>query len=140
MEPVRYSLLRDILALAIVAFATPLAVFGGANLGCVGQNFSGACAMTAVFISPIILLIGGALAGVVTRGWTGLMVVVVGTIIGMTVILVLSFGIGDPVPVDPISGTLAAIWFLAPITIGYAIGRLLYRLFATREDGGEPGR
>jgi hypothetical protein len=139
METTRYGLLRDVLALAIAAFACPLAVFGGANLGCVGQGFNGECAMAAVFISPIVLLIGGGAAGLVTRGWTGLLVVFVGVVIGMTAILLLSFGIGQPVPVGPIEGAIATIWFTTPVVIGYGMGRLAWRLFATRGDGGDAG-
>lgn len=134
METVRYSLFRDLAATAIVALSCPLAVFGGANLGCVGQGFNGDCAMAAVVISPILLLIGGAAAGLVTRGWTGLMLVLIGIVIGMTTILVLSFGVGRPVPVDPISGVIATIWFTAPTTIGYGMGRLTWHLYETRDD------
>lgn len=135
MNPVRYSLLRDLVAVVIVAFACPVAVFGGANLGCVGQGFNGDCAMTAVIISPILLIFGGGLAGLVTRGWTGLMLVLVGVLIGMTAILLLSFGVGQPVPLDPISGVIATVWFATPVAIGYGMGRLAWRLFATRDRG-----
>ncbi len=135
MNPVRYSLLRDLIAVLIVAIACPVAVFGGANLGCVGQAFNGGCAMTAVIISPILLIFGGGLAGLVTRGWTGLMLVFVGGVIGMTAILLLSFGVGQPVPLDPISGIIATVWFMTPVAIGYGMGRLVSRLFATRDHG-----
>jgi hypothetical protein len=139
VETVRYSLLRDFVATVIVAFACPLAVFGGANLGCVGQGFNSDCAMTAVVISPILLVIGGGAAGLVTRGWTGLMLVLIGVVIGMTAILILSFGVGNPVPVDPISGIIATIWFTAPVMIGYGMGRLVWHLFQTRDGGGQQG-
>ncbi len=132
MESIRYSQLRDLIAMVIVAVACPLAVFGGANLGCVGQGFNGDCAMAAVIISPILLLIGGGAAGLVTRGWTGLLLVLIGVLIGMVAILVLSFGVGRLVPLDPISGIIATIWFGAPVTIGYGMGRVLSRLFETR--------
>jgi hypothetical protein len=137
MEPVRHSVLRDLAAIVIAVLACPVAVFGGTNLGCVGQSFTSDCAMTAVAISPIILLLSGGVAGLVTRGWTGLLMVFVGTVIGMFLILALSFLAGRPVPVDPISGLIAGVWFFAPIAIGYGIGRVLWRLFATR-DGADP--
>jgi hypothetical protein len=136
----RYSQLRDLAAVVIAAVACPVAVFGGTNLGCVGQGFSSDCAMAAVAISPIMLLAAGVVAGVVTRGWTGLLMVFVGAVIGMTAILVLSFGVGDPVPIDPIAGLIATIWFSGPLAIGYGIGRVITRLVETRGAGGDGGR
>ncbi len=130
-EP-RFSLLRDALALVVTAVACPLALFGGSMLGCVGQGFDPSCALNAIVISPVLLLAAGVIAGIASRGWTGLMITFVGALIGMSAILVLSFGIGDPVPVDPISGVIATVWFYAPIAIGYGAGRLVSRLLATR--------
>jgi hypothetical protein len=144
MEPTevapRYSLLRDIVALVAVAVACPAALYGGSMVGCVGQGFDASCALNAIFISPILLLAAGGIAGVISRGWTGLLIVFVGTVIGMTSILVLSFGLGEPVPLDPISGVLATIWFFAPVSIGYGIGRLLWHLFTQRSSDRTSGR
>jgi hypothetical protein len=126
-------MLRDLIALIVVAVACPVAVFGGANLGCVGSaSFSGSCAMTVIVVSPLILLAGGAIAGISTRGWTGLLVAVVGMVIGMTTILALSMIAGKPVPLDIYSAVFATVFFGAPVVIGYAIGRVIWRLFATR--------
>lgn len=136
-EP-RYSLLRDALALVVVAVACPAALFGGSMLGCVGQGFDPSCALNAIVISPILLLVGGVIAGLASRGWTGLLITFVGTVIGMSVILVLSFGIGEPVPVDPISGVIATVWFFAPVAIGYGAGRLVSQLYETRDQGDSP--
>jgi hypothetical protein len=137
VEP-RYSLFRDALALVVIAVSCPLALFGGSLLGCVGQGFDPSCALNAIVISPVLLLVAGVIAGIASRGWTGLLITFVGTLIGMSAILVLSFGIGDPVPVDPISGVIATVWFYAPIAIGYAAGRLLSRLYATRDRDDGP--
>jgi hypothetical protein len=128
----RYNRLRDLIAFLIAAVACPVAVFGGSNLGCVGQGFNASCAMAAVFISPLMLIAAGVLAGLVTRGWTGLLIVLLGVLAGMVSILVLSFGVGKVVPLDPISGVIATVWFAVPMMIGYAIGRVAWRLFATR--------
>jgi len=128
----RHGLMRDALAFLIVALACPVAVFGGSNIGCVGQGFNSDCAMTAVFISPLMLVAGGVLAGLVTRGWTGLLLVLLGVLVGMVSILLLSFGVGKVVPLDPISGVIATIWFSVPVMIGYGIGRVIVRLLATR--------
>ena len=136
MDATRFSGLRDLIAVIIAALACPVAVFGGTNLGCVGQGFSSDCAMAAVAISPIMLLAAGVVTGVVTRGWTGLLMVFVGTVIGMTAILVLSFGLGDPVPLDPIAGFIATVWFFGPLAIGYGMGRVIVRLVETRGPGG----
>jgi hypothetical protein len=138
MNEVRYSLLRDILALVIVAVACPIAVFGGSAAGCIGQGgFEAECALNGVWIAPLMLLAAGFTAGLITRGWTGLFIVFLGTVIGMTSILVLSNAVGRPVPVDLFSGVVATIWFLGPIVIGYGIGRVVIRLLATRTGGSQ---
>lgn len=131
-ETVRHSTLRDLIALIVIAAACPIAVFGGAMLGCVGQGFTSECAMRAGFISPVLLVGAGIVAGVVTRGWTGLLVVLVGTVTGMVGILVLSFGVSRPVPLDWFSAIVATVWFSVPIIIGYGLGRLAYRTYLVR--------
>ena len=139
MDSPRHSVLRDFIAVVIAAVACPLSVFGGTNLGCVGQAFSSECAMSTIAISPIILLVSGVITGVVTRGWTGFLLVFVGTVIGMTAILALSFIGGTPVPLDPFTGFIATVWFFAPIAVGFGFGRLVERLWASR-SGDQPGR
>ncbi len=132
-DEVRFSLLRDVLALAIVAVACPVAVYGGSAAGCIGQGgFEAECALNGVWIAPLLLFGAGVVAGLVTRGWTGLLIVGVGTVIGMVSILVLSLAVGRPVPVDPVSGFIATVWFLGPIVIGYAAGRVAWRLLGRR--------
>ena len=133
MDAPRHAMMRDLLALVVVVLACPIAVFGGANLGCVGSaSFNGACAVTVIIASPLILLVGGAIAGISSRGWTGLLVSLVGMVIGMFLILGLSFVAGKPVPADIFTGVVATFFFGIPIMIGYAIGRVIVRLFATR--------
>ena len=133
MDAPRHAMMRDLLALVVVVLACPVAVFGGANLGCVGSAaFNGSCALTVIFVSPLILLVGGAIAGISSRGWTGLLVSLVGMVIGMFLILGLSFVAGKPVPVDIFTGVVATFFFGIPIMIGYAFGRVIVRLFATR--------
>ena len=133
MDAPRHAMMRDLLALVVVVLACPVAVFGGANLGCVGSAaFNGSCALTVIFVSPLILLVGGAIAGISSRGWTGLLVSLVGMVIGMFLILGLSFLAGKPVPVDIFTGVVATLFFGIPIMVGYAIGRVIVRLFATR--------
>jgi hypothetical protein len=131
--PVRFSLLRDVAALVLVAVACPVAVYGGSAAGCIGSGgFEAECALNGVWIAPLLLGVAGLVAGLITRGWTGLLLVVVGTVIGMTSILVLSVAVGRPVPVDLFSGLIATAWFLAPIVVGYAAGRLVVRLMNPR--------
>jgi hypothetical protein len=138
MNEVRYSLLRDILAFVIVAIACPVAVFGGSAAGCIGSGgFEFECALNGVWIAPLMLFASGLVAGLVTRGWTGLLIVFLGTVAGMTSILFLSYAVGRPVPVDLFSGVVATIWFLGPIVIGYGVGRVIIRLLATRTDGSQ---
>jgi hypothetical protein len=127
------SPVRDLVALVVAAIACPIAVFGGANLGCVGHTeFAGSCAVTVIFVSPLVLVIGGGIAGVVTRGWTGLLVTLVGMVIGMLAILFLSELAGQPVPLDWFSAMAASGFFGLPMVIGYGAGRLVMRLVAAR--------
>ncbi len=127
------SPVRDLVALLVAALACPVAVFGGANLGCVGHTeFAGSCAVTVIFVSPLVLFIGGAIAAVVTRGWTGLLVTLVGMVIGMLAILFLSELAGQPVPLDWFSAMVATGFFAGPIIVGYGVGRLLMRAVAAR--------
>jgi hypothetical protein len=129
----RLNPLRDLIAFLIVAAACPIALFGGSMLGCVGQGFNAGCATSAIAVSPVILLAAGVVAGLVTSGWTGLLVGFVGNIAGMTLILVLSFGVGQPVPLDPFSAIVATFWFGFPSLTGYGIGRLIWRLYNRRD-------
>ncbi len=127
------SFVGDLIALIVAFVACPVSVFGGANLGCVGRpTFEGECATTMMFTSPLILLAAGAIAGISTRGWTGLFATLVGVAGGMFAILGISNLAGRPVPPDFFTGVVATVWFMGPVTIGYAIGRVIARLVATR--------
>lgn len=124
----RYVWLRDVTAYIVVAVACPLALFFGSMADCLVQGFEPKCAQAAIGIAPLLLFLSGVVAGLVTRGWTGLLFGFLGTITGMVVILVLSFGVSDPVPLDPFSGIIATIWFGVPTVTGYGVGRLVSRL------------
>jgi hypothetical protein len=133
----RYSLVRDWIALVIILFAVPLSVLGGTNIACVGQGISSGCALDAVFISPVLLVGAGFVAGLITRGWTGLFVVGVGQILGQFLILLLSYLAGRGVPVDPFSGVIATVWFGAPIAIGYGVARGAAWIASRRKPKGD---
>ena len=123
------GLLRDLLALVIVALACPIAVRGGAMLGCMGQpNWETTCAMQFVFIGPPLLGLAGVIAGVASRGWTGGMIVILGTSGGMLMVLVLSMLLGMPLAIDWFSAIAATIWFVIPTTAGYGAARLVHRV------------
>lgn len=128
----RYVWLRDAIAYVVVAVACPLALFFGSMLDCVVQGFEPKCAQNAIGIAPLLLFISGVVAGLVTRGWTGLLFGFLGTITGMVVILVLSFGGSEQVPLDPFQGIIATIWFGVPTVTGYGVGRLISQLFERR--------
>ena len=129
------SFVRDLIALIVAFVACPVSVFGGANLGCVGRpTFEGECATTMVFTSPLILLAAGTIAGLSTRGWTGLFVTLVGVVGGMFSILGISNLAGHSVPPDIFTGVVATVWFMGPVIIGYAIGRVIARLVEKRSD------
>ncbi len=124
----RHTVLRDWIALVLVLVVVPLSVFGGTNIGCIGQGVSQACAPQAVFISPLLLMIAGVIAGLITSGWTGLLVVGFGQIAGQVVVLAMSY-LGDrPVPIDPFNAIIATLWFGVPIAIGYGLARLGSRI------------
>jgi hypothetical protein len=119
----RHTVLRDWIALVLILVVVPLSVFGGANLGCVGQGISQVCEPQSVFISPALLALAGLVAGLITSGWTGLFVVGVGQIAGQVVIVAMSYIAGRPVPIDLFSAMVATIWFGAPIALGYGVAR-----------------
>src|SRR3990170_4064424 len=100
MPKPRSTPLRDLVAVLVVAIACPVALFGGSMAGCVGQGFTSECAMSAIVIAPVLLLAAGAVAGLITRGWTGMLLTYLGVVIGMTAILVLTYAAGRPVPMD----------------------------------------
>ena len=128
MDISRHTVLRDWIALVLILVVVPLSVFGGTNIGCIGQGLSQACAPQAVFISPLLLMIAGVIAGLITSGWTGLLVVGFGQIAGQVVILVMSYVAGRPVPIDPFNAIIATLWFGVPIAIGYGLARLGSRI------------
>jgi hypothetical protein len=119
----RHTVLRDWIALVLILVVVPLSVFGGTNIGCVGQGVSQVCEPQSVFISPALLALAGLVAGLITSGWTGLFVVGVGQIAGQVVIVAMSYIAGRPVPIDLFSGMVATIWFGAPIALGYGVAR-----------------
>ncbi len=124
-EP-QHGLLRDVIAFLVVVLACPIAVWGGSMLGCVGQpgQFT-ACAMNAFFIGPPMLMVAGAIAGTSSRGWTGLLITGIATLVGMLSILVLAMLVGRPVPIDWFSAVVSTIWFSGPIILGYGLARLV---------------
>jgi hypothetical protein len=127
---------RDLAALILVAVACPVALFGGALLTCAAQGLTPSCALNGILVSPVILLAGGALAGILTRGWPGLGFVTVGVILGLIAIPLLAQTAGNPVPIDPIQGVFALIWFLPPVALGYGVARGVARLVGRSSAGG----
>jgi hypothetical protein len=129
----RYSLLRDLLAIVIIALACPLAVLAQWTVGCLGQGFGASCALDAMFVSPVLLLGAGVLAGLSTRGWTGLLLVWIGGGAGMASILVMAGALGRSIPIDPISAVIATFWFMGPASAGYGVGRIVSHLRERRD-------
>jgi len=133
------GLMRRLAALVIVAVACPVALFGGALLGCATQGFSASCAINGVLVSPVLLVIAGLGASLVTRGWVGMGFVILGVLVGMVAIPIVASIAGNPVPIDPVQGVIATIWFTPPVLIGYGVGRGLTRLRAGPRGTGGPG-
>ena len=129
------TLARDIATVILVAVACPVALFGGALASCAAQGLTPSCAINGVLVSPVLLLAAGALAGILTRGWSGLGLVVVGVVLGLIAVPLVAGAAGNPVPIDPIQGVIAMIWFLPPVALGYGIARGIARLIGRSPAG-----
>lgn len=138
MQTARNTVLRDWIALVLILVVVPLSVFGGTNVACIGPGISQACPPQSALFSPALLMAAGLVAGLITSGWTGLLVVGVGQIAGQVVIVAMSYLAGRPVPIDLFSGMLATIWFGAPIAIGYGLARGFMWVRRRRGSGGNP--
>jgi hypothetical protein len=130
---------RRLVALLIVAVACPVALFGGALAGCAAQGFTASCAINGVLVSPVLLFLAGLGAAVATRGWVGMGFVMIGVLAGMAAIPIVASIAGNAVPIDPVQGVIATIWFMPPVLIGYGAGRGLARLRGRSRGAGEPG-
>jgi len=133
------TLVRRLAALLVVAVACPVALFGGALLGCATRGLSASCAIDGILVSPVLLAIAGLGASLLARGRTGLAFVLLGVLVGLVAIPVVASVAGNPVPIDPVQGVIAAIWFTPPVLIGYGVGRGLARLRARSRGTGGPG-
>lgn len=132
------ALLRRLVALVLVAVACPVALYGGALLGCATQGISASCAIDGILVSPILLVGAGLAASVLAHGRAGLAFVILGVLMGMLAIPVVASVAGNPVPIDPVQGVIATIWFMPPVLIGHGAGRGLARLRARRRAAGGP--
>ena len=132
-------LLRRLAALAVVAFACPIALFGGALLGCAARGLSASCAIEGILVSPVLLAGAGLGTSLLARGWTGVAFVMLGVLVGMFAIPVVASVAGNPVPIDPVQGVIAILWFMPPVLLGHGVGRGLARLRARSRGTGGPG-
>jgi hypothetical protein len=116
---------RDWLAMVLILVAVPLSVFGGTNIACVGQGLSQECSYVGLLLSPLLLMVASVAAGLITSGWTGLLVVGTGQIAGQVVIVAMAYVSGRPdaVVIDWFSAITATVFFGAPIAIGYGLAR-----------------
>ncbi len=133
------TLLRRVAALVVVALACPIALFGGALVSCAAAGLTPTCAVDGILTSPILLAAAGLGASLLARGWAGLTFVVLGVLAGMVAIPLLASVAGNPVPIDPVQGVIATIWFTPPVLTGYGAGRGLARLRARSRETGGPG-
>lgn len=119
----RYAPARHIAALVVVTVGCPAALFGSVVLGCGAVGYTGRCAMDSLIMSPIILLVAGIIAAILSRGWAGILAVVGGVILGMLLLFFASDAMGRPLPIDPVQAVIASIWFMVPTLFGYGVGR-----------------
>jgi hypothetical protein len=134
------TLLRRLAALVVVAVACPLALFGGALVGCATHGFSATCAVDGILVSPPLLAGAGLVAGLLARGRAGFGFVLVGVLAGMVAIPVVATLAGNPVPIDPMQGVIATVFFMPPVLLGYGVGRGLARLLSRSRGTGGTGR
>ena len=120
--------LRDIAALVLVAVACPAAFYGGALVSCATTDITDCAARGTVFVSPLVLVAAGVIAGVLTSGWPGLGFVYFGVIAGLATIPFMASASGNPVPIDPFSGIFAMTLFTLPAALGYGIARGIARI------------
>jgi hypothetical protein len=121
---------RNVAAFILVVVACPASLFVTVALGCAALGYTGRCAMDSALLSPIILMAAGFVAAILTRGWMGVAIVVTGVVIGMLALLFVSEALGHTVPIDPISATIASIWFLTPTLFAYGVGRAVMIIVA----------
>jgi hypothetical protein len=133
------TLVRRLAALVLVATACPTALFGGALLGCATGGLSASCAIDGILVSPVLLVGAGLGASFLARGWTGLGFVMLGVLVGMIAIPVVASVAGNPVPIDPVQGVIATVWFMPPVVIGHLVGRGVARLRARSRGADGPG-
>lgn len=124
--------LRNLAAVMVIVVACPAALFGGALIGCATQGVTVGCALNGIFISPFLLIAAGFVSALLAGGRTGITLMAVGLVAGMIAVAVVAGVGGNPVPIDPIQGVIATIWFGFPVALGYGLGRGVVRLFATR--------
>jgi hypothetical protein len=129
---------RNLAALALAAVACIVALFGGALLGCAAQGMTPSCATDGILVSPVLLFGAGIGASLLARGWIGLSVVAIGVLVGMAAIPIVASIAGNPVPIDPVQGVIATIWFMPPVLVGYGTGRGVARLRARSRGAREP--
>lgn len=134
------ALLRRFAALVVVAAACPIALFGGVLLGCATRSLNISCAMDGILVSPVLLAGAGFGASLLARGWAGLGFVILGVFVGMVAIPVVASLAGNPIPIDPVQGVIATVWFMPPVLLGHGLGRGLARLRARQRGTGAPGR
>jgi hypothetical protein len=130
MQRVRSPLVRHVAAVVVIAAACPLALFGGALIGCASQGFTTSCAMSGLVVAPMLLFAAGLVAALLSPSPTGLLVVLVGVALGMTSLFVLAIILGESLPLDPVQAFIAWVWFITPTTVGYGLGRIGVRLTA----------
>jgi len=128
MPTARSTLVRNVAAVAIIAGGCPTALFGGALIGCASQGFTTSCAMSGLVLAPLLLFAAGLVAALLARGLAGLVVLLLGVALGMTSLFFLALILHDPLPLDPVQGVIAWIWFITPTTVGYGLGRVGVRL------------
>jgi hypothetical protein len=133
------ALLRHVAALVVIAAACPVALFGGVLMGCASRDLSATCAFDGVFVSPVLLAGGGLLASGLASGRAGLGFVILGVLAGMAAIPVVASLAGNPVPIDPVQGVIAAVWFMPPVLLGHGVGRGLARLRSRSRATGANG-
>ncbi len=115
---------RHIATVLVIALACPIALFAGVNVSCSAGGMTAQCANNGLLLSPLILLLAGMISAFLERTAIGLLLGVIGIALGMTLLwIIVALARGIMLPLDPIQGLIATIWFGLPPIIGWTIAR-----------------
>ncbi len=118
------AIARHIATVLVIAIACPLALFAGVNISCSTGGMTPQCAGNGLLLSPLILFLAGAVSALLEQRAIGFVLGAIGIALGMTLLwVIVALVRGIALPLDPVQGLIATIWFGVPPVVGWAAGR-----------------